>query len=304
MKFLYFFVVIVVMMGCNHRRDMVENLDIEGHRGCRGLFPENTIPAFTHALELGVTTLEMDLVITKDSQVVVSHEPFYNHQISTPPDGIEITEENEKSFNIYKMTYAQTQQWDVGIREHPRFPLQKKMEVHKPLLADVIMMAEEYCNQNKRPLPLYNVEIKSRPDWDNQYHPEIDEYVDLVMAVIQDHDITTRTIIQSFDIRSLQYLHHNYPEIQSAFLIENIKPIETNISELGFTPTIYSPNYKLINDQTLAYCKDKNILLIPWTINDANTMGRLIRRGVDGIITDYPDILIALYEKLRSDASD
>ena len=304
MKFSYLFFIMVIMVGCNERSNMVDKLDIEGHRGCRGLFPENTLPAFIHALELGVTTLEMDLVITKDSQVIVSHEPFYNHEISTHPEGIEITKENEKSFNIFGMTYAQTQLWDVGLKDHPRFPQQKKMEVFKPLLSDVIRMSEEYCDNNKRPLPLYNVEIKSRPDWDNQYHPNIDVYVDLVMEVIQEHDVTSRTIIQSFDIRSLQYLHKKYPAIQSALLIENIKPIETNISELGFFPTIYSPDYKLINDQMLKYCKDNNMLLIPWTINDANTMGRLISKGVDGIITDYPDILVALYENLQSDATD
>lgn len=298
MKSLYLLIVVVFITGCNQKSEMVKNLDIEGHRGCRGLYPENTIPAFRHALELGVTTLEMDLVITADSQVIVSHEPFYNHQITTHPEGLIITEENEKSFNIYEMTYAQTQQWDVGMKDHSGFPQQRKMEVFKPLLADVIKMAEAYCEENNRPLPLYNVEIKSRPQWDHQYHPDISEYVDLVMDVVKKYNIAPRTIIQSFDVRSLKYLHKTYPEVQSALLIENIKSTEENVSELGFIPTIYSPNYRLVNEECLSYCKENNILLIPWTVNDVNTMGKLIRKGVDGIITDYPDILIDLYKRL------
>ena len=79
----------------------IKNVDMQGHRGCRGLLPENTIPAFIKAIDLGMNTMELDLAITKDSQVIVSHEPFFNHEISTNPEGIEVTEENEKEFNIY-----------------------------------------------------------------------------------------------------------------------------------------------------------------------------------------------------------
>src|ERR1700754_3858617 len=114
------------------------SFDKEGHRGCRGLMPENTIPAMMKALELGVTTLEMDAVITADNQVVLSHEPFFNHEITTKPDGKLVTAQEEKSLNIYKMTYAQTQQYDVGLRPHPRFPQQQKLKATKPLLKEVI----------------------------------------------------------------------------------------------------------------------------------------------------------------------
>ena len=110
--------------------------DIEGHRGCRGLMPENTIPAMMKALELGVTTLEMDAVITKDKQVILSHEPFFNHDITTGPDGKYVTEQDERSLNIYKMTYAQTQTYDVGLKPHPRYPNQRRLKATKPVLKE------------------------------------------------------------------------------------------------------------------------------------------------------------------------
>ena len=124
--------VICLVLGCHLTKNtFVENtsFDIEGHRGCRGLMPENTIPAMYKAIDLGVTTLEMDAVITKDREVVVSHEPFFNHEITTKPDGTEVKESEERNLNIYHMTYEEVKQFDVGKKNHPRFPRQQKMAV-------------------------------------------------------------------------------------------------------------------------------------------------------------------------------
>ncbi|HYK44667.1 MAG TPA: glycerophosphodiester phosphodiesterase family protein, partial [Parafilimonas sp.] len=95
--------------------------DKEGHRGCRGLMPENTIPAFLKAIDLGVTTLEMDAVITKDGQVLISHEPFFNHEITTKPNGDTLRESEDRSFNIYQMNYDEVKTYDVGLKVNPRF---------------------------------------------------------------------------------------------------------------------------------------------------------------------------------------
>jgi glycerophosphoryl diester phosphodiesterase len=121
------------------------NFDKQGHRGCRGLMPENTIPAMLKATALGVTTLETDVVITRDKQVVLSHEPFFNHEISTKPDGAPVTEQEERSLNIYQMDYSQVRQFDVGLRPHPRFAQQQKLAAFKPLLAEMIDSVENYC---------------------------------------------------------------------------------------------------------------------------------------------------------------
>ena len=112
--------------------------DKEAHRGGRGIMPENTIPAMLNALDLGVTTLEMDVVITLDKQVILSHEPYFNKDITTKPDGTYLQDNESKDFNIYKMSYEQVRQLDVGMKPHPRFPGQQKRPAHKPLLRDVI----------------------------------------------------------------------------------------------------------------------------------------------------------------------
>ena len=280
-------------------------LDIQGHRGARGLLPENTLPSFKKALELGVTTLELDLCVSRDSKIVVSHEPYFSHTISTPPEGTDFNTSNEKEFNLFKMTYEEIQQWDVGLKPHQGFQNQQKIAVTKPLLSEVFAMAETYVSDQGRTTPLlYNIEIKSQPEGDGIYHPEVEVFADLVMNVIDSFDIHDRVIIQSFDIRPLQYLHTTYPDMVLALLIQNVDSPEVNIERLGFTPEIYSPYYLLVDDYLLGFCKENNMQLIPWTINDANTMKSLILKGVDGIITDYPDVLIDVNQELKENADN
>lgn len=266
--------------------------DKQGHRGCRGLMPENTIPAMRTALDLGVTTLEMDVVITKDRKVVLSHEPFFNHEISIKPDGSIIAEPDELSLNIYKMNYAEVKQFDVGSKPHPRFPQQQKLKVYKPLLADLLDSVQQYMTTRKRPLPLFNIETKSTPSTDNIYHPEPAEFVDLLMDVINQKGIAERVVIQSFDFRTLQYLHRHYPSVKTAMLIEDFdeRGLRDQLKALGFKPTIYSPDYKMVDDDLVKRCHEQDIKVIPWTVNDKPTIERLRAMGVDGIISDYPNL--------------
>jgi glycerophosphoryl diester phosphodiesterase len=287
-------VIIIVLSACQQRSMRVAHLDIEGHRGCRGLMPENTIPAMIKALDIGVTTLEMDASITKDKQVIVSHEPFFNHEISTKPDGTLVTEAEEKNLNVYLMTYDEISKWDVGSRPHPRFPHQQKMKVHKPLLGDLIDSVEQHIQQNHLNPVQYNIETKSAPEGDSIYHPLPDEFVELLMKVILDKKIEDKVIIQSFDFRTLQIIHKKYPTIKTAALIEEgiFTPIEKQLDKLGFTPTIYSPHYLLVSTHMIDYCRQHNIKVIPWTINDLKPAKDLVELGVDGIITDYPDIMV------------
>lgn len=266
--------------------------DKQGHRGCRGLMPENTVPAMLYALGSNITTLEMDAVITKDKKVVLSHEPFFNHEITTKPDGSFVTEAEEKSLNIYKMNYDEVKKYDVGMKPHPRFPQQQKIKVSKPLLADVIESVKADMMTRRRPFPYYNIETKSSPGTDDVYHPAPDEFVELVMAVIKEKDIQDFVIIQSFDFRTLQYLHKKYPAIKTAMLIEDHdkRSFEDQLKDLGFIPTIYSPAYQLVNEKLLEDCHARNIKVIPWTVNDKPTIDKLKKMGVDGIISDYPNL--------------
>lgn len=266
--------------------------DKQGHRGCRGLMPENTIPAMIKALELGVTTLEMDVVITKDRQVILSHEPFFSHDIATKQDGKPVQESEEKRFNIFQMTYFETQQFDVGIKPHPRFSQQQRMPAKKPLLSDVIDSVESFCRVHKIAAPFYNIETKSQALTDHIFHPTPEEFTDLVVQVINQKGIAERVIIQSFDFRTLQVMNRKYPLIKTAALIEDYdkRKLETQLSELSFVPTIYSPHYSLVTTELIEKCHAQNMKVIPWTVNDKPTIDRLRQMKVDGIITDYPNL--------------
>lgn len=265
--------------------------DTQGHRGCRGLMPENTIPAFKKALEIGVKTLEMDVVITKDKQVVLSHDPFLSHEMCADSNGNRIAEEKEKEFRIYGMTYNQLQKFDCGSLPHPRFPEQEKMEVHKPLLSDVIDASESYAKELNRDLPFYNIETKSTVEGDAIFHPKPEEFAQLLLDVVFEKGIQDRFILQSFDVRTLQYTHEKYPEIKLALLVENSLSIRENIELLGFTPNIYSCDYTLLTETGVAYSHSQKMEVIPWTINEKDKMKKWIEMGVDGIITDYPNRL-------------
>lgn len=273
-------------------------LDVQGHRGCRGLLPENTIEAFTKAIEMGVTTLEMDLVITQDNEVLVSHEPFFSHEISTSPEGTVISKEEESNHNIYKMSYDQCKLYDVGSIRHSRFPEQQNLKTHKPRFVDVLEIIESKVSKERLKKPLYNVEIKRKTKWDNEFHPDVRTFTELVVKVVQNSGIKDRIVIQSFDIESLQIAKELDPNIELVLLIENTDSIEKNIEKLGFTPAIYSPYFVLITEATVQYCKDNNIRLIPWTVNEKSDMKNQIKLGVDGIISDYPDRLIEVVNDL------
>ncbi|MEO7923866.1 MAG: glycerophosphodiester phosphodiesterase [Chitinophagaceae bacterium] len=266
--------------------------DKQGHRGCRGLMPENTIPAMLRALDLGITTLEMDVVITRDKKVILSHEQWFGQEITTKPDGTYMGEREERKYNIYWMDYEQTQTFDVGMKPHPRFPRQQKLKVTKPLLSDVIDSVNKAMMTRRRPFPYYNIETKSNPEFDKVFQPEPAEFVELLMAVIKEKGIEEQVIIQSFDFRTLQYLHQHYPAIKTAMLIEDFdkRSLEEQIKALGFIPTIYSPAYKLVNEKLLKSCHQQKIKVIPWTVNDKAKIEALKLLGVDGIITDYPDL--------------
>jgi glycerophosphoryl diester phosphodiesterase len=160
---LLFIVITLICFSCSNLSQLKKGnmvIDKQGHRGCRGLMPENTIPAFLKAVDLGVNTLEMDLVITRDNKVLVSHEPFFNHEITTLPNGELVLESNEKELNIYKMDYSEVIKYDVGSKVHPRFTQQLKMKVHKPLLSEVIDSVELYSKENHKPALYYNIETK------------------------------------------------------------------------------------------------------------------------------------------------
>lgn len=285
--YIFYFLVLSTL---SYTQTMAQTFDWQGHRGCRGLMPENSIPAFKKALDLGVTTLELDVVISKDSQVVVSHEPFFSADICLDAAGKEISKKEEKKYNIYQYTYEQIKGFDCGSKGNLRFPRQQKTGVYKPLLSEVFTEMEKYRKEKNLPAFAYNIEIKSLPQTDAVFHPAPQEFSDLVYGVIHKHANLERVTLQSFDFRVLQYWHQQYPQVKLAALVENKKPLEENLQNLGFTPQIYSPYFKLLTGkEEVDKIRNKGMLLIPWTVNDEASMRKLKAWGVDGIITDYPD---------------
>lgn len=267
----------------------IPRFDVQGHRGARGLMPENTIPGFLMALDSGVTTLEMDLAISKDKQVIVSHEPWMSASFCLDSLGNEIKPKEEKKFNIYKMTYAQVRKFDCGSKLNERFPSQQKFKAEKPLLREVILTVEKHIRNKTLYEVDYNIEIKSEKEGDNKFHPKPAEFSDLVYNLIDQYLPWDRVVIQSFDFRVLKYWHEKYPEVRLAALVENLNTIDENIKELGFKPSIYSPDYKLLSKSEVKRVHALGMRLVPWTVNEATEMEELKSWGVDGIITDYPD---------------
>jgi glycerophosphoryl diester phosphodiesterase len=274
--------------------------DVQGHRGARGLMPENTIPAFLLALDTGVTTLEMDVAITKDNQVVLSHEGWMASEICLDPSGKPILKKDEKKHNIYQMTYQQVSAYDCGLKVNERFPAQQKVHASKPLLSDVILTVENYIKNNNLYEVDYNIEIKSEKESDGKFHPKPQEYSDLVYELVNQYLPLDRIVIQSFDFRVLKYWHEKYPLVRLAALVENLNTIDENIAALGFVPAIYSPEYKLLDKGEIRRCHQLRMRVIPWTVNDPAEMEELKAWGVDGIITDYPDQARKLGYTLRS----
>lgn len=267
-----------------------QKFDLQGNRGARGIMPENTVTGMLRAVELGVTTLTMNAVISKDKMVVLSQEPYFNQEFSTQPNGKPITLKNQKTFNIYKMDYEEVKKFDVGQKVHNRFPYQQKYPAYKPLLEETILAVEDYIKTNKVPKPEYSIETKTIPNGDNEFHPEPAEFVELIMSVVNKYKLAKRVTIQSIDRRTLQYLHEHYPKVKTSLMVDEKVDFDKNIEDLGFKPTVYSPTSALVGKGLVDRCHEAGVKIIPWTVNTVKDMKALIALGVDGVVTDYPNI--------------
>lgn len=266
-----------------------QKFDIQGHRGCRGLMPENSIPGFIKAIDLGVTTIEMDVVVSADGKIVVSHDPYFNSKICVNELGLPISKKEEKEISLYWLDYEDIKMFDCGVIGNPDFSEQKKISVEKPLLCDVIKQCEEHVKKSGREPISYNIELKSTPSGDNVHHPEPELFTRLVHDGIEDLIPHERVIIQSFDARILQFWRMKYPDYQISYLTSSYKTPEKVIEHLGFKPDIFSPNFKRLDKSSINLWQDQSIKVIPWTVNEVSDMKKLINLGVDGIITDYPN---------------
>ncbi len=261
--------------------------DWQGHRGARGLYPENTVGSMMEALKYPVTTLELDVVVSKDLKVVVSHEPWMNEEICLDAHGNSF---KGKKYNLYKLTYNEILKFDCGSKPYPRFPEQVKVNVGKPLLSTLLDVSEAQLRKLNRKEVVYNIEIKSDPKNEKLgFQPAVEKFTDLVIGTIIEKLPSSRFIIQSFDWRVLQYIHKKYPDVRLSALTGDDIKVEEDLKRLGFIPYVYSPYYKKLTPEIVNKLHEKKTKVIPWTVNEVEEMKAIKKMGVDGIITDYPN---------------
>jgi glycerophosphoryl diester phosphodiesterase len=290
----------------------LRTLDIQGHRGARGLQPENTLPAFARALSIGVTTLELDSAITRDGVVVVSHDSTLNPEITRDAEGQWIT---RSDLPISQFTLEELQRFDVG-RIDPasayaaRFPQQQPVDgTRMPKLEDVFALARRAGNDAVR----FNIETKISP-----LHPTRTvtpaAFAKLLVLVIKNNGLLHRTTVQSFDWRTLAVVQQEASQIVTTYLsarqpfMDNILAHETSspwnaglhVSQFGGSVprmikaaggAIWSPCSNDIDAANVAEAQALGLKVVVWTVNTETDMRRMIALGVDGIISDYPDVL-------------
>ncbi len=275
------------------------DFQVHGHRGCRGLYPENTLPAFEMASRLGVDAIELDIVISKDSRVVVSHEPYFSHLYSTSPEGKAIKKYIEKKHNLYELTVDEIQTYDVGLRRHKDFPSQKEIACYKPTLQEAVRHIDAIRKKQKQAPMHYSIEIKRKKRWDDKFHPSAKPFVDLVLSELRSLKISKRSSLLCFDLEVLEYIHRMAPDIQLVYLVDNLYSIERNMNRLTFTPDVYGPKFSLVDKKSIQYCNTLGIDIVCWTVNRESDMKKLIRMGIKGITTDFPDILMNVIGKIK-----
>lgn len=287
-------------------------LDIQGHRGARGLAPENTLPAFARALAIGVTTLELDCAVTKDGVVVVSHDPVLNPDITRGPDGKWLQKTGPP---IWSLSYQDTQRYDVG-RLNPsnayakRWPEQRPVDGTRiPRLADLFALVRKAGNETVR----FNIETKISPLEPTQTTgPE--DFVRNLISAVRSAGMAERTAIQSFDWRTLQVVQKEAPEIPTVYLtvekgfmdsIQRDKPSSPwtagfHVSRYGGSiprmvraagGAVWSPYYAETTREQVREAQSLGLKVVVWTVNEPAEMRRMIKWGVDGIISDRPDLL-------------
>ncbi len=270
-------------------------VDVEAHRGGAGLMPENTIESMLNGLKLGANTLELDLHVSKDKQVIVAHDAHFNAGFTTKPDGSELTDEVARTLPFYRLTYSEISKYDTGSKLYKKFPEQQKVATHVPLLSALIDSVENYVETHGLSPVYYNIEIKSDKKLERRKEvPDYKTFTDEAMKVLLSKNLGDRLLVQCFDTRTLNYVHEKYPKTRLVYLVENLNGFEGNMGKLNFVPEVYSPYYKLVSQKLMDNCKKAGIKVIPWTVDDEDTIQRMLDRKVDGIISNYPDRVLKL----------
>lgn len=295
----------------------VRTVDLQGHRGARGLLPENTLPAFAKALELGVTTLELDVVATRDGVLVISHDPALNPDITRHAHGMFVTERP----NIMDLTLAELKSYDVGrINPDSRYgkALASQQAVdgtHIPTLAELFDMVKASGNTRVK----FAIETKLTPQRPDQTPPP-ERFVQMLLQVIREHGMQERVQILSFDWRTLQAVQRLAPGVPTVYITAQLPSLDNlgirrhedsswtagfQFSQHGSVPqmvraaagTHWSSFWRELDATQVRQAHELGLQVLAWTVNDRQTMAHMLELGVDGLVTDRPDIAIELLKE-------
>ena len=300
----------LALTGCATR------FDLQGHRGARGLAPENTLTAFSKALEIGVTTLELDVGITRDGVMVVSHDRYLNPDVIRDAQGQHLF---ARGPTLMSLTFAELQRFDAG-RIKPEssyaksFPQQQGVDGERiPTLRALFELVERRGARDVR----FNIETKISPIAANETLPP-EPFVRALIAEIRKAGLSSRATIQSFDWRTLQIAQKEAPEIVTVYLTNQQGAGDTvQLGKPGASPwlagfdvddyggslpklvkaaggAVWSPNFRDVSEALVREVQSLGLKIVPWTVNDEADLARLLDWKVDGLITDYPDRLRAL----------
>lgn len=262
---------------------------IQAHRGGAAIYPENTLPAMLHAVDLGIPVLEMDLHISKDSMVIVSHDAYLNPMKALTPEGDTIAA-GDKSHTLYSMAYDSIRRYDVGSRLNPAFPDKASIHCEVPLLSELIDSVEAYVKQKGLPPVSYNIEIKSSRKKDGILTPDYKTFTDLCMNVLLRKNLGDRLLIQSFDAEGLNYLHENYPDVRLSYVTESKgRSLDEIMSRINFIPQVFSPESSMVTPELVKKVHEMKMKLVPWTVDSKEEALRLKALKVDQLITNKPD---------------
>lgn len=284
---------IALMLAGTASAEGVRRVWVEGHRGSRGTHPENTIPAFDEALRAGVDVLEFDMGVTKDNIVVVSHDPHVSPAICLGPGGKRL----DAPVAIRSLTLKELKEYDCGSLKNPRFPEQTPVPGTRIPTLDEVLSHVKASEHPAAARVRFNIETKISPG-EPELAPAPAEFARLAAAVLRKHGVEKRTVVQSFDYRTLIEMKKIAPSVKTAQLTtENL--LDPDSVARGSKADIWSPYFRWINADIVGKAQKSGITVVPWTLNSEEEWDRAVSYGVDGIITDYPAKLIEHLKKRK-----
>jgi glycerophosphoryl diester phosphodiesterase len=260
---------------------------IYGHRGARGLFPENTLEGIKAILKLPIDGIEIDVVVNGDSELIVSHNPFAHNHFSLDEKKHEV--DTASNHNFFKMNSSKVKSYDVGTKRHPFFLKQEKFPAKIPFLSEVF----EFLNRSVAVNFVLFLEIKSDQKTVGEYYPEAGEYALIVSKFLAKNRFKGQLIVKSFDPFFLnEFYRLTRDKYRLGYLVDNAYSLSVNLSKLDFVPSYYNPEFSLISENLVLEAHQHNIQIVGWTVNELSDYKRLMKMKIDGIITDYPNRFI------------